>query len=331
MYIDGLKNWEGMMKKYYPESQLQIFVDRTIANDTTIQDIMKKMNARIFLFDCPEFKLNDTFHIGLFGTLVRFFPIFDINTLPMKIAHIQDLEPTISMDRIYLIEKASRMKFKNKLSFLYMGNKLFEESPSKSYFEDIIAYPWILADRFIAFEKFPFTLLTNYLKDVESGKKFLNVYQLDKVFSNRILKDHDKYSFGIDESFLNNVLINWLITNHKNIGILVKYKISYPIYYSRHLIKRYKESKQIFDYILNKSQTVNESMQDFDSLFFHEKENNLRALECSGRFYEVIEKYPNWLGKDRSRIITKFFKGYLKRSCVFVISDNKIVEIKDVE
>jgi len=331
IYINGLKRWEGMMKKYYPESQLQLFVDRSIADDASIQSIMKKMNARIFLFDCPNFKLNDTFHMGLFGTLIRFFPIFDINTLPMKIAHIQELEPSDDfVDRFSPFEKASRMKFKNKLSFLYTGNRVFEKSPLDYYFEDVVAYPWMIAGRFVAFEKFPFKLLTDYLKDVKSGKKFLNIYERNKQDSLRILKEHDKYSFGIDESFLNVVLLPWLISNHKNIGMLVKYKISYPIFYSQDLIKKHKNSKEIFNYILNKKQNLNDSIKDFDTLFY-KNENSSRAADCSKRFYEVVEKYPDWLGKDKSLIISKLFKGYLKRICVIVVRDNKLVEIKDIE
>ena len=114
-YVDGLKRWKGYMEKYYPESQLQIFIDKTIASDSSIQTILNKMDARIYLFDCPEYKRDETFHIGLFATMVRFYPMFDINTHPLKIAHIQELEPDEeSIYRFGDMERVSRMKFTHK-------------------------------------------------------------------------------------------------------------------------------------------------------------------------------------------------------------------------
>lgn len=328
-YIDGLKQWKKYMEKYYPESQLQIFIDKTIANDSAIQTILKKMDARIYLFDCPEYKIDDTFHIGLFATMLRFYPIFDINNHSLKIAHIQELEPDDEfVYRFEVMDKASRSKFNNKLSFLYGGRRIFEEIKGFGFsFGEDINYPWIVAGRFTLFEKIPFDLFKNFLNDINSGKKFFNKYEHTQE-NTKIIKEHGNYSFGVDEMFLNSVLLPWLIENNKNIGIQLDYKISYPVYYMRENIKRHPKSMMIFNYILQKNQSVLDSLKDFDSLFYRNT-NSQRAKECADRFYEILEKYPNWLGPRQSSIILSLYKGYIERVCVVVVRGNVIVEIKD--
>jgi len=329
-YIDGLKRWKGYMTKYYPDSQLQIFVDKTIAADPVIQPILEKMNARIYLFDCPEYKIDDTFHIGLFATMMRFYPIFDINTRPLKIAHVQELEPDDDfVYRFALMDKASRMKFNNKLTFLYAGRRIFEEIDGFGFsFGENINYPWIIAGRFTLFEKIPFELFKNFLHDIDSGKKFFNKYQ-NNIEGVKIKKEHGNYSFGVDEMFLNFIILPWLIENDKNIGIQLDYKISYPVYYMKEKIRVHPKSAMMLNYILQKNQSVSQSLSDFDNLFYRNGKSE-RAKQCADRFYQILEKYPEWLGSQQSGIILSLYKGYIERVCVVVVRNNVIVEIKDI-
>ena len=328
-YVDGLKSWKGYMEKYYPESQLQIFIDKTIANDKSIQTILNKLNARIYLFDCPEYKIDDTFHIGLFATMIRFYPMFDINNHPLKIAHIQELEPdSEGVHRFSDIEKISRMKFTHKLSFLHMSSDIFKKIKGFNYlFEDIIHYPWIIAGRFTVFEKFPFELFTNYLNDIKSGKKFINRYEYTQA--QNIKKEHENYSFGVDEIFLNHILLPWMINNNKNIGIFINFTLAHPIYYLDNQIKNHKNSKDIFNIILQNKKSLNVSLKEFDNLFY-QKNVTERAKQCAERFYEVIERFPNWLGLSQTQTILLLFKGYVSRSCIIILNNNHIVEIKDI-
>lgn len=327
-YVDGLKRWKEYMKDY-PDSQLQVFVDQAIVDDGPIMKILGDLEARVILFECPEFLRKDGYHKGLFGTMVRFFPMFDVNTHALKVAHIQELEPDIVFSKYFpVMDKVSKSNVD--ASVVYVTGSIFEdkiegfESQSKHEYG---YYPWIIAGRFMAFDRVPFGVFTDYLKDVIQNKKFFNQYE--DWHSSKIL-EHGDFSFGIDESFLNVVYLPWLIKNNRKVGILTHYKLSYPVYYSIKRIQRDTRSKELFDYILDKSQTLKQSLTSFDNLFYSRGQPSEYAKECSKRFFEVIAKYPTWLGKEKTELILKHFNGILSVICVIVFQNNKIVEVKEM-
>lgn len=334
-YVDGLKNWKILMKKYYPESQLQIFIDESIASDPQIQDVLVNMDARIYLFECPEYLRDDGFHIGLFATMVRFYPFFDVNTHPMKIAHIQELEP--NEDTYHTFEstnKATLMKYQHRPSLIYYSNDIYEmikEFKDQPTFENGVRFPWILAGRFTAMEKIPFKLWKDYLKDIESGKKMFNKYLYIKgQEGNTSIKEHGNFSFGVDETFLNEVFLRWLIKHHHAVGFIVNYKPSYPLFYLRKKLLSDKRTKEIIEYILQKKQkSSQEALTYTDNLFYYHS-NTQKAKSCLDRFYKVIEEYPNWLGLSQTYITLRLFKGYMERTCIVIVKDDSIVEIKDL-
>jgi hypothetical protein len=332
-YVDGLKNWKVLMKKYYPDSQLQVFVDMSIAKDPEIQKVLFSMDARVYLFECPEYLRDDGYHMGLFGTMIRFYPFFDVNTKPMKIAHIQELEPSRdSLPTFEDMNKASLMKFKDPMGIIYDSHNVFQIPPGykeQATFEDGIMYPWMFAGRFIAMTKIPFSLWTEYMNDVKAGKTFYNKYLVTQR-ENATIKEHGKYSFGVDESFINEVYLKWLIKNGYGIGFILRYKISYPVYYLMDTLKKDKRTLRILNYILQKNHTsLDRALTDFDDLFFlHEKSK--KAKDSAPKFYEIVEKYPDWLGQSQSTLIKKVFDGYLSRTCLVVVKNDTIVEVKDL-
>jgi hypothetical protein len=322
-YVNGLKNWKQMKSKLFPDSQMQIFIDSVIANDAEVWKILESIDARIYLFDCPDYKLDKEFHIGLFGAMVRFYPMFDINTHPLKVAHFQDIDlygdEYSTLTNIY---KASTTKLKHKLSILIQKNKIFEDDViSKYFFDEHFGYPWITAGRFSMFEKIPFKIWEDFLKETDSNKKMKTRYELNKF---KIKKEHLNFSYGIDEIFLNYCVLDWLINNNKTIGIIVDFKISYPFYYLKDLIYKNPHSKKMLDYILQKNQSISESLNEIDKFGKH-------VQNSSDRFYEIIEKYPNWLEKKNTLKILSWFKGYSERTCILVIHNNKVIEIKDID
>lgn len=332
-YVNGLKTWKFLMKKYFPESQLQIFVDESIATDPEIQKILFNLDARVYLFECPDYLRDDKFHIGLFGTMIRFYPFFDVNKRPMKIAHVQEVEPTPDSWELSIEgNKAALKKFKYKMGVIYDSHNVFEVPPNykdQSTFENGILYPWILAGRFTAMTKIPFSIWKDYVEDIKKGKKFYNKYLATQETISTI-KEHGDFSFGVDESFLNDVYLKWLIKNGYGIGFILRYKISYPIFYLKGKLKKDSRSLKIFNYILQKNHTsLEKAFNDFDDLFYlHEKSK--KALESAPRFYEIVEKYPNWLGIPQSSFLTKVCSGYVSRTCLVVVKDGSIVEVDDL-
>jgi hypothetical protein len=323
-YLDGLKGWKKYIK-FYPDSQLQIFVDKSIAEDKDIAPILHGLGARIYLFECPEFMRIDKFHTGLFGTLVRFFPMFDINTHPMNIAHFQELEPDLTFTyRFSDIDKLSKMKSNHNLSVIYESHNMFEHLHSEQLsFGGGTYYPWMVAGRFTVLKaKAPIKLLNDYLEDVKHGKKFFNRYEGYHV----IKPEHENFSFGIDESFLNSVYLPWLIKNDFAIGIFQDYHLSHSIYYLKDDIKKDARSREFFNYILQKRQSLNESLTQFDNLFY--KKNG--GQHYVDRFFEIVEKYPDWLGTGTTYLLKSVFYKRSARKCMIVVRGNEIVDIVDV-
>ena len=325
-YIDGLIGWKQYMKEY-PDSQLQIFVDRAIAEDKEVAPILHSLGARIYLFDCPDFTRSDKYHKGLFGTLVRFFPIFDINTHALSVAHIQELEPAIEFsNRFSQLDKMSKLKTNHDMTLLYSSNNLFEQvHKNQPTFENGIFYPWILAGRFtILKHKMPIKLLEDYLKDVKEGKKFFNRYE----GWNEVKQEHENFSFGVDESFLNISMLQWIISKGYGIGIIQNYYLSHAVYYLKYKILNDSRSKDLFNFILQKKQSLKDSMYEFDKMFYRKTPTDKN--EYVERFFEVVKKYPSWLGSPASSLLVKVFNNRVSRKCLIIVKNGKIVEIKDL-
>ncbi|NDB87261.1 MAG: hypothetical protein EB127_31955, partial [Alphaproteobacteria bacterium] len=172
-----------------------MFVDRSIAEDESIQPLFKELNARVILFECPEYLRKDGFHLGLFGTMLRFFPLFDINTHAMSIAHVCELEPdTHIVAEMPIVDKISKIKG---LSLVYESTDLFRVESRKREMMGKFPFPWISAGKFTGMQKIPFKVWSDYVRDIKSGKQ----HSLSRTGHIRPgAPEHEEFSFGIDES-----------------------------------------------------------------------------------------------------------------------------------
>lgn len=325
-YINGIQMWKRHIK-HYPTSQLQVFVDTDIANNETVRKILHELNARVILFTCPNYLRDDGYHMGLFATMVRFYPMFDVNPHPLKIAHIQEVEPdpTDSPKFDLMVSAGNKDLKKYNVAMICSGANMLnieKEHPNLAI-EKMVPYPWIFAGRFSALQKIPFSVWTNYLGEIESGKKMFNIYGY------RENTEHGKYSVGTDETFLNMVYLPWLIANDYAVGFINEYRVSYAVYWLQEHIRKDSRSKQFLNYVLQSNQSVLESLREFDNMFYRDTFTK-PAEECAVRFYETVEKYPDWLGKSSSYMILKFYKGYLKRRHLIVVRNNTFIASVDL-
>lgn len=325
IYVDGLKKWKEY-KKYYPDCQLQIFIDQSIVEDESILAIINSLDARVFVVKCPEFLKEGKYHIGIFPTFWRFFPGFDIFKHPFKIAHSQELEPD-DTDIIWFkrMDLVSKLKYP-KLGFVHFNNKVFQFGlNTNEKIENIMSYPQVFGGRVTFCNQAPFEIMVNFFEKVNRGDKILKIY---KNVKNKV--EHEKYSFGIDETFLNTDYQDWMIKNGYAIGIMTGFRISYAIYYLKDRILQDSRSKHIMDYILQKKQSLKESLNEIDKLYYKYPANIEFINECTTRFYEIIDKYPNWLSKEATFLLQKVFYGYAVRNCIIMVRNNKIENIIDV-
>jgi hypothetical protein len=323
--VDGLRKWKEY-KKSYPDSQIQVFVDEDIAENEMIMNIIRELDARIFMVRCPEFLVTEKYHIGIFPMFWRMFPMFDIYKHPFKVAHTQELEPDKQDVRWFKYMNACGNLKYPELGLIYRSINFFtEDVVTDIKFETQIYYPKVFGGRVIARHQAPFELLTNFFAKVNRGDKIVQIYEDDKM-----KKEHGKYAFGIDESFLNTDFLHWYVNQGLAIGIFTTYTPSYPLFYRGNAIRKHPKSKEILDYILQKKQTVSESLKKLDRLFYIEEPKTdypEYTKECAKRFYEIVEKFPGWLGREHSFLIEKAFKGAIFKECLILTKNKKLVDV----
>ncbi len=88
------------------------------------------------------------------------------------------------------------------------------------------------------------------------------------------------------------------------------------------------------NYILQKNQTIYKSLKEIDDMFYSESYTahtvTEKSKDVSNRFYQIVEKYPTWLGRGCTKLLLTVFKGFESRVCMLVVKDNKLIEVKDM-
>jgi hypothetical protein len=73
IYMKGLISLYKIVNTKMKEMRLRVFCDIHRYEEIKNQKWIHNKNVEIIVFDCPKFKQNG-YHIGTFGTLIRFFP-----------------------------------------------------------------------------------------------------------------------------------------------------------------------------------------------------------------------------------------------------------------
>ena len=182
--------YENALKHFLEyTNQLDNFEVRIYTDDSGIDYALKVSqnidNVSIYKFDCPEFK-DDNYHIGTFGTLVRFMPLFEDH----EIVWISDIDiPSTYLDMNTL--------------------QLMEKHKSNIYIQTLICYErkvygrnnTIVANKFIVKNlKFSKALLTRFLNKISNGSLKNIINDLNNANTR---KPPSKIPYGIDEYFMN--------------------------------------------------------------------------------------------------------------------------------
>jgi hypothetical protein len=212
-YIDGILKIIQFINsnKYYG---LRIYYDKSIFQNPQYKELYRtiKSNNKVELYQytCSQFMVSDTFHIGTFGTLLRFLPLFEQSEY--KIIYILDID-----DANYgYID-------------LYVGSLL--KSDKKFYFYNLEDYgkkyggkfnnkfgDAVIANVYVKDYRFDIKIFTGFLEWIGKSTKLFNL--LEQINSQYYsLRNSDKQiqrTYGLDEYFLNINLINTL--DKKDIG-----------------------------------------------------------------------------------------------------------------
>lgn len=298
IYIDGLEKLNNFFKKIN-NFTIRLFIDKTINDDKEIMNRINKMkNIELVLFSCQKYLIKDNYHEGLFGTLVRFFPMFNFKNNDAKYVIISDIDDIVFFKLYKIIKTMIKNNQINGIYILKIGNIGKNVKYNYNLYYKNVINPYSIAQNVASFKRLDYNILINFLKDAKISDKVLSFYYefQKKTLNNEIIEFEKKYNydssfkFGIDEYFLNKTLTEYLIDNKIPLAVCINWEIFSPVYYIL-VIEEYLTSIQkkllniLLDFILKKFFTnydENLSIKDkfklIDNILYDTKNNNNKLL-----------------------------------------------------
>lgn len=306
-YVHGIQFLSNVMHKKLPGFHLRLFIDDTIYAD---DDLMKNLKAirdiQIVRYSCPNFIVGG-FHRGMFGTLVRFFPMFGFKNNDADHVMITDIDYISEKnveENILVIQAYLILKHHKKLDNLYlicenfgMGKNAIDDKFSlDNYAKNLkIIIPHISAGLIINIKRINHQVFINYLKNIDSSKEVHSSYSKNtKILYNRFKSNNKKFVFGVDEYFLNNILLSYIDENNLEFCSKIKYNIINIIY--DRLFKKRK--------IRN---NLSEKDNSFFSIFFNyvlKDIDRFRFKNIRDAFY-FMDKYTYYENYKKKKILSE--------------------------
>jgi hypothetical protein len=297
---------------------LRIFIDSHIKEDSDIMKILNSSNkVEIIVFKCLKY-IKDDYHIDLFATLIRLFPIFNFKNNDSNNVIIIDVD--LKKNDIKTLEKILKIK-ENKKKII--GNGTAEDlliNKIKPYY-----YCNLVCFFNIKFEK---KILEDFINNIENIKD-----------CGKYNKRTTPFGFGVDEIFLNKFLLTDKNINKIDIGVLFLYDINWFFYYYKdELLKEnynltYKNLRIILGKYYKKN-NVYELFKLIDKYIYNISNNNKIKNYLSARFYYLIKNLINnkieWFHIDNLKLINKYFNNIVESESI-IFYNNKTLEIKDIE
>jgi hypothetical protein len=348
-YVHGVQYLSNVMHKKLPRFHLRLFIDDTIYSD---DELMKKLKAikdiQIVRYSCPNFIVGG-FHRGMFGTLVRLFPMFNFKNNDAKHVIITDIdyisernvEKNILVIKAYLILKKHK-KLENLYliceNFGVLGKFGLDENLSlDNYTKNLkIVIPHISAGLIINTKRISMNPLINYLKNIDSNKEVHSLYSKNiKLLYNKFKSNNKKFVFGVDEYFLNNILLPYIDENKLEFCAKIKYNIINIIYdklfFKKEIRKDFSEKDinfftTFFNYVLKdiddfKFMNIRDAFFFIDKYTYYENykkkknfsENQIIIFKRLFKFYHfLIDKKINYLNPYYVNFIVNYMKNKIQ-------------------
>jgi len=199
----NLKQYVGNFRKFLTQSmylktfEVRVYTDDT-AKDIVLEESKEDPRVSVLHYNCPQFREGNG-HVGMFGALVRFLPMFE----DLDVVWCSDIDIP---DR-YLAPELLHTVVKHKYDFLISTYSCYEMKVwgTKNT---------ILAGRFISRIQFPRALLTLFLNRVSAGKID---DKIEEINVGNVRKPRSDFPYGLDEYFLNTYIYNTLKTRNSKI------------------------------------------------------------------------------------------------------------------
>lgn len=262
-YILGLDQIVNSFRDYFDDSYyLRIYYDKTLYTPThpdkevesfiknNVTKLLDKWNhidyVQLVEFECSSFKIGLQ-HKGLFGTLIRFYPLFDFeDNVNIDTCVTTDVDISLKALDIFLQE----IQFMNNRKYKFLmgsARKPLETLKQLGFAMRETVDNWGYAGHIISTYKFPSSILINFLEKVSNNHKELTNYfdSLQHYFKTTTgmyekTSPHYIYSYGIDEFFLNYDMLDFYKKTKQTYVISQVAKISLAFGYHRDFNHDYK-------------------------------------------------------------------------------------------
>ena len=336
IYINGLKKIVKWIENNKHKLHLYIYYDHSIENDNLFLDLKpeldKKKNITTCKYYCETFiDSTNGLHKGLFGLFVRFYPFF--NTLLLKnIKLLIDID--IADNYLFIIENCILPQFikSNTKCFildvigyewtyynLYSNQYTKGSANSNFYLKNMCLPIKLLNNTLIKLRNNDPKILTMINEIVNKKKDKLNTLNKKHLFYDayKKFKDNKTFSYGIDEWWLNKIVLDYIIETEKEIGI---------IYYHDSLAKYF--NNKLIEWKLNKNININNFLKELLKDKYNTNFNiNLKTLYRIFNFdnYNTINDYHKYI-KLTKKLFFLIEKN--KKNKLLIINNNYFNNLK---
>jgi len=266
-FFESKKQLKGFETRIYTDDSGRDFALEVAKNDPTVS---------VYHFNFPPLR-EEIGHIGTFGTMIRFLPLFEKK---LKIVWISDIDiPKNYLDPL-IVSNAQ----KSNVDFCYRTYVCYERKLYGRIYS-------ILAGTMVSFITFPIKIFNNFLNDLLLPSNELSLY-LDQLNKGNQLKGkpYSKIPYGFDEIFTNQIIYNYLIKKSLKCYILKDY-INAGKYLNHSKLLSIEENKLINNYYYKPSYDLFQKIKKI----FKDLLPLLTEHECLQDMLKVIDSFKTSL------------------------------------
>lgn len=301
-YITGLESMYHNVIKYVRSYSIRLFIDNSIYKDKDIMNKLDKLyKLEIVLYDCPKYKIDNDHHQGLFGTIIRFFPMFDFPNNDANKIILSDIDD-FAFRKYFDIFKTVDYKI-NDLYLLKFSNagRMFKNKEQFNHVYQGIILDYIKPQEIICLKQVNQNVIINFLNNLDSNIKYTyymqNEQKIDKKYISKYI-NNGHFIYGIDEYFLNNDYIKFIIDNKLSFVDMLRFNVLNPYYYQIFVRNEHwlEKDKIAYNKLLNKIlkfMTIDYKLYDNIESKFKIILNAIDSddIELRLRLYKIFIKY----------------------------------------
>jgi len=336
LYINGLKRIIEWIESSKYKIHLYIYYDHSIENDKLFIELKPILDTKKYITTCKYYcdtfiDNNSGLHKGLFGSFVRFYPFFN-KSLLKNIKHIIDID--IGLNWLYILENCILNKIivsktkcftfnsiDSKFTYynLYTNKYTKLLSNAQFYLKNMCLPINLLNDTLIKLRNNDPDILNMVNELINKKKAKLDTLNKNNIFYTNYIKfkDYKTFTYGIDEWWFNNIVLDYIIKKEKEIGII----------YIHDTLPKYFNNK-IIDWKLSKKSNID----NFFKALLKSKYNknfyiNLKTLYKIVNFdnYHTINEFKVYI-----KLINNLFSliKYYKENKLLIINENYLNDLQ---